>query len=347
MPAKKRRRRRSRGRKRVGLTGVLLFLVVTVVATAAVYTGYQWLRRSEAPAAGSPGSAGTSAPSTSPSTRPANPAGAQRRPRPALPPRQHPVSEPEPVPEAPGATAEPTPPAIPEPARVAVGSGEARVALVIDDLGRSIDDVAALERLGVPLTYAVLPFETATAEVAAALGRRGEEVIVHLPMQPADGADPGPGALLETMTDDELVAATRTALDAVPGAVGVNNHMGSVLSSDRRAMRAVLGVIAQRRLFFLDSRTSAETVAYRTATGLGIPAAERHVFLDPEPGAAAIRHQFSRLLDLARRRGSAVAIAHPHPTTLEVLATEIPEARRLGYELVPLSFLIEREGLPP
>lgn len=346
MSPRKRRRRRSRGRKRVGLTGVLLFLVATVVATAAVYTGYQWLRRTESPAAGSSGSPDDTAPPSA-TTRPTGKSGAGRGERPAPPPRQHPVSEPEPVPEPPAATAEPVRPAAPEPARVAVGSGEARVALVIDDLGRSIDDVEALERLGVPLTYAVLPFETATAEVAAALEERGEEVIVHLPMQPADGADPGPGALLGTMTDAELAAATRTALDAVPGAVGVNNHMGSVLSSDRRAMLAVLGVIAQRRLFFLDSRTSAETVAYRTATRLGIPAAERQVFLDPEPGAEAIRYQFSRLLELARRRGSAVAIAHPHPITLEVLATEIPEARRLGYELVPLSFLVEREGLPP
>ena len=229
-----------------------------------------------------------------------------------------------------------------------VPPGGARVALVIDDLGRSVGQVDALEALGVPLTYAVLPFESKTPAVAEELRRRGAEVLLHLPMQAQSGADPGPGALTLGMSDDELAAATEAALAAVPGAVGVNNHMGSVLTADERSMRAVLGVLARRGLFFVDSRTSAASVAFRVARALDLPAAERQVFLDPDPRPQAIRFQFARLLNLARERGSAIAIGHPHPATLDVLREEIPAARARGYELVPVSYLLTRSAdLPP
>ncbi len=220
----------------------------------------------------------------------------------------------------------------------------ARVALVIDDLGGSVDDLRPLVGLGVPVTYAVLPFEAETPQVVAELRRRNAEILLHLPMEPKNGANPGPGALLQRMTDDELRQRTIAALRAVPGAVGVNNHMGSLLSSEEGPMSTVLGVIAERRLFFLDSRTSAESVGYKVATGLGIPAAERQVFLDGDPAPEAIRIQFQHLLDLARSRGAAIAIGHPHPTTLAVLASEVPKAKAAGYELVPVSYLLTRPG---
>ena len=220
----------------------------------------------------------------------------------------------------------------------------ARVAVVIDDLGRSVDDLRLLATLGVPVTYAVLPFETETPEVAAELGRRHAEILLHLPMEPKNGANPGPGALLERMTDDELRQKTIAALRAVPGAVGVNNHMGSLLSSEEGPMNTVLGVIGERRLFFLDSRTSAGSVGYKVATGLGIPAAERQIFLDGDPAPEAIRAQFQRLLELARSRGAAIAIGHPHPATLAVLVSEVPKAKAAGYDFVPVSYLLTRPG---
>jgi uncharacterized protein len=220
-----------------------------------------------------------------------------------------------------------------------------RVSLVIDDLGRSLEDVGRLEALGVPVTYAVLPFEEHTAAVVAGLRRSRKEMLLHLPMEPRNGAeDPGPGALLLGMSDDELEEKTVAALAAVPGAVGVNNHMGSGLSEDERSMDAVLGVLAGRRLFFLDSRTSAASVGYKTAIRRGIPAAQRQVFLDGDPSPDAIRVQFQRLLDLARTQGAAIAIGHPHPETLDVLAEEVPRARALGYEFVPVSYLLDRPG---
>lgn len=238
------------------------------------------------------------------------------------------------------------PPPVPE--VLAVRPGSTRVALVIDDLGRSVGDVETLGDLRVPLTYAVLPFEERTSEVVAELRRRGAEILLHLPMQGQDGTNPGSGALTTAMSDEELAAATRAALVAVPGATGVNNHMGSVLSADDRSMRAVLGVVSAQHLFFVDSRTSAQSAIYRLAAALEIPAAERHVFLDDDLRPAAIRFQFARLLNLARERGSAVAIGHPHPATLAVLREQIPRARALGYELVPVSHLLHRRsGLSP
>src|SRR4051794_30869361 len=221
----------------------------------------------------------------------------------------------------------------------------ARIALVIDDLGHDVADLRPLEALGVPVTYSVLPYEQQTSEVVAELRQRKAEILLHLPMEPRNGENPGPGALRQGMSDGELRQRTEEALKAVPGAVGVNNHMGSLLSSEEGPMTAVLGVLAERGLFFLDSRTSAETVGYKVAIGLGIPAAERQVFLDDgEPGAEAVHVQFERLLTMARARGAAIAIGHPHPETLAALAREVPRARAEGVEFVPVSFLLTRSG---
>jgi len=219
-----------------------------------------------------------------------------------------------------------------------------RVALVVDDLGASVSDLQPLEELGVPVTYAVLPFAEETPQVVSELRQRRAEILLHLPMEPKNGEDPGPGALLQGMTDEELRDKTLAALRAVPGAVGVNNHMGSLLSAEEGPMTAVLGVLAARGLFFLDSRTSAQSVGFEVARRLGIPAAERQVFLDGDPSPTAIRSQFERLLGLARTHGAAIAIGHPHPDTLAVLTAEVPKARALGYEFVPVSYLLTRAG---
>ena len=232
---------------------------------------------------------------------------------------------------------------VPEP----VASGPVhgvRIALVIDDLGHDVEDLRPLEALGVPVTYSVLPFEPQTPQVVAELRRRRAEILLHLPMEPKNGENPGPGALRQGMSDGELKQRTEAALAAVPGAVGVNNHMGSLLSSETGPMTTVLEVLAARGLFFLDSRTSADSVGYKVAIGMGVPAAERQVFLDGEATPEAIHQQFQRLLDVARGKGSAIAIGHPHPETLAALTREVPKARAAGYEFVPVSYLLTRSG---
>ncbi|HYU35406.1 MAG TPA: divergent polysaccharide deacetylase family protein [Thermoanaerobaculia bacterium] len=246
---------------------------------------------------------------------------------------------------APAASRQPSlPPEAPDTEPVKDGGTHlpGHVALVIDDLGERLEDLVPLEGLGVSITYSVLPYEKHTKEVVAELRQRREEILLHLPMQPKNGENPGPGALRVDMDAEQLRAGTEAALAAVPGAVGVNNHMGSLLSEDESAMVPVLQVIAEHGLFFLDSRTSASSIGYRTARSLGLPAAERHVFLDRDPSPEAIRGQFQRLLDLSRTRGAAVAIGHPLPDTLQVLAEEVPKALAEGFEFVPVSDLLDR-----
>ena len=218
---------------------------------------------------------------------------------------------------------------------------DVRIAIVIDDLGRSLSTLRELQALAVELTYSVLPYETRTREVVAHLRQGRLEILCHLPMEALGLADPGPGALTRAMSPRELRQATRAALNAVPGSLGVNNHMGSFLSADRAAMTAILGVLGNRNLYFLDSRTSPDTVGYTIARELGLPATERQVFLDGDRDPAAITEQFHRLVTLAGERGSAVAIGHPYPETLDILRREIPRAVDAGVRFVRLSELVD------
>jgi len=234
-------------------------------------------------------------------------------------------------------------PAAPPPAAVRA----ARVAVVIDDLGRSLAELDRLRALGVPITYAVLPFESRTAQVVARLRAEGAEILCHLPLEGRGRANPGPGAIREEFSRRRMARLARRAIDAVAGAAGVNNHMGSVVTSDPQAMRAILDVVGERGLFFLDSRTTADSVAYELAREAGIPTARREVFLDVEREPAAVRRQFAALLEAAAARGAAIGIGHPHRVTLDALAEEVPRALAAGYEFVPVSFLLEREERLP
>lgn len=340
-------RRRTSKKKQVGFSGVLLFLLLAALCAGAVYLAVRGVAPDTPADVETAGETGTepaaTAPPAEPGTAPA--ADSQRHAADsqnaaATPPAPQTYETYQAVPD------EPTPDAADTPQPAGPPPPGTRVAVVIDDLGRDVRDVAALGRLGVPMTYAVLPFETRTPEVVREVRRGGHELILHLPMEARGPADPGAGALLAAMDEGQLERGTLDALAAVPGAVGVNNHMGSLLSADPRAMRVVLSVLSRRDLYFLDSRTSAESIGFRLATSLGMPAAERQVFLDRDASREAVTAEFRRLLAVARRRGSAIAIGHPYPVTIEVLAQEVPRAVELGYEFVPVSFLLERSTAP-
>lgn len=326
-----RRRPQARPRSR-GRSGFWFFLLGVLVGALVLYAGFGDRSRPDEP----PDEKRSSASQTDRGEDKTGAAAGTARARDVRPVQER--YEPEAVTEARESEVE----VVAEPAPAEGG----RVALVIDDLGRSVEDLDTLRDLDVPISYAVLPFEEQTPQVASELRRRGAEILLHLPMEPAGAKDPGPGALRLGMTPEQLRQATLAALQEVPGAVGVNNHMGSGLSADERSMSTILGVIGARGLFFLDSRTSAQSVGYRVAARLGLPAAERQVFLDPDPSPDAIRHQFHRLLGLARTRGAAVAIGHPLPETLAVLAEEVPKAKALGYEFVPVSYLLNQPDAP-
>ena len=222
-----------------------------------------------------------------------------------------------------------------------------RVAIVIDDLGLGLAPLRKLIDLGFRLTVSILPHQERSAKVALAAAKADLEVLVHMPMEPLDYPEknPGQGALLAKMSDDELLENLRDNISDVPGAVGVNNHMGSQLTQDARAMKVVMGELRRRKLFFLDSKTTAASVAYDTAREALLPAAKRNIFLDAEDGQEFVRGQVKKLLALAKRRGYAIGIGHPYRNTLSVLAEMRDEIVATGVEFVSVSELVHPQ--PP
>jgi len=209
-----------------------------------------------------------------------------------------------------------------------------RLAIVIDDLGNDRTQADALFRLSYPLTLSVLPYLTSSGEIAEEAHRRGYEVMLHLPMASTAGDKDEPVELHPGMDANAVGYTFASMLDTVPYAAGVNNHEGSLGTSDPRLMRELMPLLHERNLFFIDSRTTAATVAETAAHTAGVPAASRNVFLDDDQSAGAVRKQFALAIRDAREKGSALAIGHPHPETLEVLAEMLPEARREGVTLV-------------
>ena len=217
-----------------------------------------------------------------------------------------------------------------------------RVAIIIDDLGYDRGLAAAFASLDIPVTLAVLPMAPRTEDVAAEAGRKGRELMLHLPMEPKGYPElnPGPGALLNRMCREEIRALVVRHLDQVPGARGVNNHMGSSFTEHEPGVAAMLEELRRKGRFFVDSKTTGRSVAYPLARRMGVPAASRSVFLDNEPTARSIGIQVERLLGIARHRGTAVAIAHPFPGTLKALKGE-RERLRGAVEIVTVSELVE------
>lgn len=216
-----------------------------------------------------------------------------------------------------------------------------RVAIVIDDVGFQEEPTLGFARLGLPMTFAVLPHQRYSASLARRLRSMGHEVILHLPMEPLGypARDPGAGSVHEGMSATEIASVVGVDLLEVPGAIGLNNHMGSRATADPDLMRAVLQVCGERGLYFLDSRTTAETVAYRLALQLGVRAVRRDVFLDDRRERTYIEGQVRSLLAKARQEGSAVAIGHPDAITLDALRRSTDLLRGAGVRLVPVSAL--------
>jgi len=201
-----------------------------------------------------------------------------------------------------------------------------RVAIIIDDMGPSKRRAREVINLEAPLTLSFFPFSRNSRKLAQEALEKGKEVILHMPMEPKEFPEinPGKGALLMNMTEEELHRQIRENLDTIPFVKGVNNHMEA------------------RKLFFLDSRTTANTVGYRTAKELGIKTGERDVFLDNNRyDEAEIRENISKLVEIAKNEGKAIGIGHPHPSTIRSLREMIPTLKEKGIEIVPLSDLMD------
>jgi uncharacterized protein len=237
-----------------------------------------------------------------------------------------------------------------EPPVVAAAGGPAakkgprgEVALIMDDMGNSLEALDALIALGRPVTVSILPYSAQAAETARIAHERGLEVLLHLPLESVNNHEDmaqTEGLIMAAMTEPAIVAAFEASYDRVPFAAGTNNHMGSRFTAERDLMRAVLRPIKERGLFFVDSRTTAKTVALDEARAMGVPATQRDVFLDADEDRGRIRGRLIELFQKARKKGRAVGICHPFPETLEVLRTSFGLVDAYNLEAVPVSKLV-------
>ena len=189
-----------------------------------------------------------------------------------------------------------------------------------------------------------MPYAKDLREQERAARANGKEIMLHLPMEPAGRADPGPGALLVSMTDNEIGRRSAAALDGYDGYVGVNNHMGSRFTAFKPGMHTVLEQVKARGLMFLDSRTTAQTVGEQTALEIGVPTLPRNVFLDDEETLAAVRKKLTETEEVARRQGYVVAIGHPHEVTLQALAVWLPTLQAKGLVLAPVTAVLRKRN---
>ena len=218
-----------------------------------------------------------------------------------------------------------------------------RISIVIDDFGPDVGIAKRFAALPFPVTMSVLPHQAHSTEIAELAHLKGREVILHLPMEPLGaGKNPGRGALLVSMPADEIRRNIRAALDTSPYFDGVNNHMGSRMTQDAQAMKTVLSELKGRDLFFLDSMTTNQSKGWKTAIELNIPTLKRDIFLDDNPSAAAVRSQISRLVKIAKLRGTALAIGHPREATLKSLQEAAGYFREEGVEIVAARDLTNR-----
>jgi len=306
----------SRRSARFSWSGVAVMIAVALAAGLVLSISALF-----APRAGRQAAPGSAPQVVAPATPPRPPAA-------ILEPRSEPPrTEPRHVPQA---------PALPVPRPAAY-----LVAVIFDDAGGSLEAVEEIIAIGRPVAVAVLPGLTHSTEVARRARAAGLEVLLHLPVEPHDDAKAmGPGGVMVVMTEAEIQSTVRAGLASVPGAVGVNNHMGSKGTADRRVVRAILEVVRDRQLFFLDSRTTVDTVVEPVAAELGVPAGRRLLFLDNQEDEESIRQQVRRLIALAQERGAAIAIGHAQRITPRVVASMLAELDREGVAIVPVSTLV-------
>ena len=218
------------------------------------------------------------------------------------------------------------------------------IAIVIDDVGLDRPRSRRAWELPGPMTMSFLPYAKDLREQAKAARTKGHELMLHLPMEPNGRNDPGPNALLVSLSDAELRQRTNAALDSFEGFAGVNNHMGSRFTAFRPGMETVMRQFKARGLMFLDSRTTPQSVGDQTAHDQGVPSIVRHVFLDDEETLDAVRRKLAETEAVARRQGFAVAIGHPHDVTLQALAEWLPTVQGKGFALAPSSAVLRKRN---
>lgn len=216
-----------------------------------------------------------------------------------------------------------------------------KIAIIIDDIGYDRDIVKKFIQTKIPITFSILPQSPFQKSIAENIRKNGLDLMLHQPMEPDEypRIKPGPGALLSSMSPDELILQLTQNIDALPAVKGVNNHMGSKITSNASQMRQIFSVLKKKGLFFIDSRTTTKTICKPSARLLQVPFGERDVFIDHMQDHDLILRQFKELVRIAQERGAAIGIAHPYTATYHVLLTLIPELDNI-VEFVPVADLV-------
>lgn len=224
-------------------------------------------------------------------------------------------------------------------ASVLVDARPAKIAIIVDDLGYRHTDRLALN-LPVQVTFSILPFAQYTDFFVEQAERQGRDIMLHMPMESLERQNWGERALLSTMYPEEIAFTLNAALSDVPGAVGLNNHMGSRLTQLTLPMASVMRELSRRDLFFIDSKTTRYSRAHDIALQHGVRSRSRHIFLDHEHDQQFYNNQFERMLNIARIYGSVIAIAHPHPQSVDWLLGRLKKLPK-GFQLVPITDLMD------
>jgi len=220
------------------------------------------------------------------------------------------------------------------------------ISIIIDDLGQQLIVGERAVALPGEITYAFLPFTSHATHLAELAHQQNKEVMIHMPMQAIGENNLGKGGLTLDMSQQHFMTTLKENLNAIPHISGINNHMGSLLTQYPGHMGWLMAALSERHdLFFVDSRTTEHTVAYQMASEYKIPSINRNVFLDNIRSEAAISRQFDRLIKLAKRNGTAVAIGHPYAETIAFLEKELPTLEQQGITLIKTSALIKRKKL--
>jgi uncharacterized protein len=215
------------------------------------------------------------------------------------------------------------------------------IVLILDDVGFDHQPLTSAMTIDPNVNFAVLPNGARSMEFAATLHGRGFELLCHLPMEPEGfpRISPGDGAVLTTMSDAQIATATRANIEAIRFARGVNNHMGSRATADRRVMTNVLGALP-KGMYFIDSKTTGNSIAGSLARSMRVKTASRNVFLDDVQDEAAIRRQLAELASTAASHGVSVGIGHMYPSTIKVLIEDAPKLRSEGFRFVRASAVV-------
>lgn len=217
-----------------------------------------------------------------------------------------------------------------------------RLAIIIDDCGTDMGSVRTLLDTGLPFSYAIIPYKEYSSDCLEMIKTKGRVAMLHLPMEPMNKAEmsEGKNSLLVSMPADQKRDMIKKALNSLPGVVGVNNHQGSKATSDKDTMEVVLKELKAQKMFFVDSRTSASSVAKETAKSLGVYSASNDIFLDNSPDVEQIRMQIYKAMEMAEKHGDAIAICHARPNTARCWKQYLDEFKYCGINFVPVTELL-------